>query len=72
MPHQLGFQTARINHIKSYCALHTARFACEPLCEAVKGKQKRQKGQRKQKCIAFFALFAFFASPIAQLSQVEI
>jgi hypothetical protein len=49
MPHQLGFQTARTNHIKSVCALHTDEEA------------KSAKDCKEDKNIfAFFATFCAF------------
>jgi hypothetical protein len=49
MPHQLGFQTARTNHIKSVCALHTDEEA------------EGAKGCKEDKNIfAFFATFCAF------------
>jgi hypothetical protein len=51
MPHQLGFQTARTNHIKSVCALHTDEEA------------KGAKGCKEDKNIfAFFATFCAFCA----------
>jgi hypothetical protein len=49
MPHQLGFQTARTNHIKSVCALHTDEEA------------KGAKGCKEDKnVLVFFATFCAF------------
>src|SRR5262249_5506931 len=49
IPHRLGFQTARTNHIKSDSALHTDEEA-----------KKAKKGEEGNNVIAFFALLCLF------------
>src|SRR5262245_7331144 len=52
IPHRLGFQTARTNHIKLDCALHTVEEA-----------KQAKRGEEGKNVLAFFAPLCLFRSP---------
>src|SRR5262245_56493589 len=55
IPHRLGFQTARTNHIKLDCALHTVEEA-----------KKAKRGEEGKNVLAFFAPLCLFRSPLSR------